>query len=248
MTDDRVQPIKAKVSLSAQVRQYLQDLFDSGTYAPGEQLPSENELATQLGISRSTLREALRDLESEGAIVRKHGVGTFVASSYEHRLETGLERLESVLTVALRQGSLVHCSDLQVQAEPASPEVAAKLQVRPGSTLTSVSRIIVVDDRPSAFMLDVVPTSILSPEDVDDSFDGSVLDLLRQKQDLQAAWAVADIVACSADEQLAEELGVPPGHALLLLEELLYNAESQPLEFSLNFFVPDRFRFHLVRR
>jgi GntR family transcriptional regulator len=135
-----------------------------------------------------------------------------------------------------------------VQAESASPEVAAKLQIGPGSTLTSVSRIIIVDRKPSAFMLDMVPTSILSPEDVDGCFNGSVLDLLGQRQDLQAAWAVADIVACSADEQLAEKLGVPPGHALLLLEEVLYNAEGQPLELSMNFFVPDRFRFHLVRR
>jgi GntR family transcriptional regulator len=94
----------------------------------------------------------------------------------------------------------------------------------------------------------MVPSSILLPEDVDSCFNGSVLDLLGQKQDLQAAWAVADIVACSADEQLAERLGLPPGHALLLLEEVLYNAEGQPLEFSMNFFVPDRFRFHLVRR
>ena len=248
MTDNKLQPIKDKMFLSARARQYLLDLLNDGTYTPGEQLPSETELATQLGISRPTLREALHDLESEGAIIRKHGVGTFVANSYKHRLETGLERLESVLTVARQQGSLVHYTDLQVKVESSSLEEANKLQIEHGSALTSISRIIVVDHKPSAFMLDLVPASILLPEDVDSSFKGSVLDLLGQKHDLYAAWAVTDIVACSADKQLAENLNVPLGQALLLLEEILYKAEGLPLELYLNYFVPNLFRFHLVRR
>lgn len=248
MTDNGVQPIKAKGSLSAQARQYLLDLIDSGAYAPGEQLPSENELAGQLGISRPTLREALRDLEAEGAIVRKHGVGTFVANGYGQRLESGLESLESVLALATQQGSLIRFTDLDVQEAPAGPEMSEKLQIEPGSPLTNISRVIVVDRKPSAFMLDVAPSSILSPADVDGRFNGSVLDLLQQKQDLQASWAVADIIALDADATLAEKLGVLPGEALLLLEELLYDAEGQPLEFSRNYFVPNRFRFHIVRR
>ena len=97
-------------------------------------------------------------------------------------------------------------------------------------------------------MLDVVPASILSPADVDGSFNGSVLDLLKQKHDLLASWAVADIVALDADALLVGKLGVPPGEALLLLEELLYNGEGKPLEFSRNYFIPNRFRFHVVRR
>ena len=248
MTDNGVQPIKAKLSLSAQARQYLIDLIDSGAYAPGEQLPSENELATQLGISRPTLREALRDLESEGAVVRKHGVGTFIAAGYEHRLESGLERLESVLALATRQGMKIGCQDLHVEGQSASLEIAEKLQIPPGSPLTSVSRVIVVDRKPSAFMQDVVPVSILAPEEVDCSFNGSVLDLLKQKHDLSAAWAVADIVALDADAPLAAKLGVPTGQALLLLEEMLYNGEATPLEFSRNYFIPDRFRFQIMRR
>ena len=64
---------------------------------PGEQLPAEVYLATQLGISRPTLREALLSLEREGFVVRKHGVGTFVTPGYGRRLESGLECLESVL-------------------------------------------------------------------------------------------------------------------------------------------------------
>ena len=233
--------------LHLQSRQHLLCLIEDGTYQPGEQLPSEANLAAQFGISRPTLREALLHLEQEGFIVRKHGVGTFVAG-YGHRLESGLERLESILELAARQGMQVGFADLQVQEEPASSELAGELQVTPGTSLTSIRRVIVVDKVPVAYMLDVAPSSILSPADVDKTFRGSVLDLLRQKQEIQVAQAVANIVAVNAGAFLAEKLTIEPGQAVLLLEETLFDQQGDVIEFSRNYFSPDFFRFHVVRR
>jgi GntR family transcriptional regulator len=237
-----------KLPLPLQAQRYLLNLIEDGTYQPGEQLPSEADLAAQLGISRPTLREALLNLEREDVLVRKHGVGTFVAPGYGHRLESGLERLESVLELAARQGLHVGFDALQVQEEPADPELAEKLQVAPGTPLTSVRRVIVVDRVPVAYMSDVTLSSILSPEDVDERFNGSVLDLLRQKGGQQVAQAMADIVALNADASLADKLGVEPGQAVLLIEEILFDEEGAAVEFSRNYFVPDFFRFHVVRR
>jgi GntR family transcriptional regulator len=91
-----MQQIKVdKTPLYLQARQYLLSLVEDGTFQPGEQLPSEADLAVQLGISRPTLREALHNLEQEGLIVRRHGVGTFV-SRRTLVLESGLEVLESL--------------------------------------------------------------------------------------------------------------------------------------------------------
>ena len=237
-----------KLPLSLQAQRYLLSLIENGTYQPGEQFPSEADLAAQLGISRPTLREALLNLEREDVLVRKHGVGTFVAPGYGHRLESGLERLESVLELAARQGLQVDFDALQVQEEPAGPELADKLQVAPGTPLTSVRRVIVVDRMPVAYMSDVTLSSILSPKDVDETFNGSVLDLLRQKQGQQVAQAMADIVALNADASLADKLGVELGQAVLLIEEILFDEEGTVVEFSRNYFVPDFFRFHVVRR
>jgi GntR family transcriptional regulator len=237
-----------KLPLSLQALRYLLSLIENGTYQPGEQLPSEADLAAQLGISRPTLREALLNLEREDVLVRKHGVGTFVAPGYGHRLESGLERLESVLELAARQGLRVGFDALQVQEEPADPELADKLQVTPGTPLTSVRRVIVVDRMPVAYMSDVTLSSILSPEDVDETFNGSVLDLLRQKGGQQVSQAMADIVALNADASLADKLGVELGQAVLLIEEILFDEEGTAVEFSRNYFVPDFFRFHVVRR
>jgi GntR family transcriptional regulator len=242
-----VQPLKTS-KLSLQAQQYLRELIKDGTYQPGEQLPSEGNLALQLGISRGTLREALFNLAQQGLIVRKHGVGTFVTSGHRRRLESGLERLESILELAVRQGLRLESEALQVQEEPADPELAEKLQVTPGALLTSVRRVIVVDETPVAYMLDVALPSILSPEDVDETFNGSVLDLLRQKPGQTIAQAMSDIVALNTDAFLAEKLGIEPGQAVLLIEETLFDGEGMAVEYSRNYFVPDFFRFHVVRR
>jgi GntR family transcriptional regulator len=249
MTNNVVQPIKAnRLPLSAQTQQYLLGLIEHGTYQPGEQLPSEKELATQLGISRSTLREALLNLEQEGVLIRRHGVGTFLAPGYEHRLESGLERLESVLELAARQELQVKVGDLQVEQVPADNDLADRLQVSPGTPLTSVRRVIIVGRKPVAYMADYVLSSILAPDDVKAAFNGSVLDLLREKQSTPAAQAVATIIALNADHFLTQKLNVKSGQALLLLEETLFNDVGMILGFSHNYFVPDFIQFHVVRR
>lgn len=249
MTDDVVQPLKTnRLSLSTQAQHYLLGLIDNGAYQPGEQLPSEADLATQLGISRPTLREALLNLEQEGIVIRRHGVGTFVAPGYGQRLESGLERLESILQLASRQGMQPSFDALQVWEEPADPDLCDRLKLPPGTPVTNVQRVITVEGIPVAYMVDVVVSSVLSPAAIDERFHGSVLDLLRQKNDLQLAQAVADIVALDADALLAEKLAVEPGQAVLMLEEVLFDIEGAAVECSRNYFVPEFFRFHVVRR
>lgn len=249
MTNSVVQPIRAnRIPLSAQTQQYLLDLIETGSYQPGEQLPSEKELSVQLGISRPTLREALLNLEQDGIVVRRHGVGTFVAPGYEHRLESGLERLESVLELAAQQGLESEVGDLEIELTPADQDLANRLKVAPSTPLTSVRRTILVDGKPVAYMADFALASILSPADIDESFRGSVLDLLRQKEDLQVAQAMAHIVAINAGRFLTRKLQVGAGQALLMLEETLFDNAGTALDFSRNYFVPDCFQFHVVRR
>jgi GntR family transcriptional regulator len=249
MTSASVQPLKAnRLSLAAQTQNYLFGLIEDGAYQAGEQLPSEKELSTQLGISRATLREALLNLEQEGVVVRKHGVGTFVAPGYEHRLESGLERLESILELAGRQQMQVQVVDLDVRRTPADQELAEHLQVPAGTPLTCVCRVIEVDKKPVAYMADFVISTALSPDDVDGTFGGSVLDLLRRKEDLRVTQAVANIVAVNAEPDLTRKLKVKRDQALLLLEEIVFDGEGVAVEFSRNYFIPDYFQFHVVRR
>ncbi|RME35814.1 MAG: GntR family transcriptional regulator [Thermoflexia bacterium] len=232
--------------LSIQAYDQLMALLREGRWKPGDRIPPEPQLAAQLGISRATLREALRLLEEEGRILRRQGAGTFIAP--ERRLESGLERLESVLSLAARLGMEAIPQDLVVEVVEANRSLAERLQVEQGTPLTSVSRTILVNGRPVAYLEDYVPTRWLSPDDLKARFAGSVLDLLRQHPSLRVQEARAEIGAVRASRALARRLQVRPGDALLLLEETLFDVASTPLNFSYNYFVPDRFRFYVVRK
>ena len=237
-----------RTPLHLQAQQHLLGLIEDGVYQPGEQLPAEVDLAAQLGISRPTLREALLNLEREGVVVRKHGVGTFVAAGYGGRLESGLERLESVLALASRQGIAAQMRGLSVEQTSASEELAERLKVAPGTPLTCVRRTIVIKHRPAAYLVDYSPVALLPPEALGTSFGGSVLDHLMEQNDIHVFEALSEITATNADVVLAEQLEVDPGQALLLLTETLFIDGSTPIDFSRNYFVPDLFQCHVLRR
>jgi GntR family transcriptional regulator len=247
MSDTAVQPIKTS-RLSDQAEEYLHGLIEQGAFQPGDQLPSEADLAARLGISRPTLREALSNLEQGGIVVRKHGVGTFVAPNYGIQLEGGLERLESILEIAGRQGMAVTYRDLHVFSEPATSETCEELQLTPGSVVTRVQRVIFADGRPVAYMSDVVPAIILAASDIDDSFRGSVLDLLREVQGLTITQAIADIVSLAAPPEIARRLEIATGDAVLLLAERVLDADGNAVGCSRNYFVPKYIKFHIIRR
>jgi GntR family transcriptional regulator len=232
--------------LYAQAHDWLLRLIREGEFEPGDQLPSETELASQIGISRATLREALRLLEDEGIIVRRQGVGTFVTTG--PHLESGLERLESVFSLADQEHMQTRIDHLSVDSVPADRTLAEQLQVEGSTPITRVRRTVLIENEPVAYMEDLIPALWLSPQDIDQHFNGSVLDLLRRRQPGRVQEALADITAVQANRALARQLGVRRGTALLLLEETLFDAEGQPVGFSRNYFVPDRFRFHVVRR
>src|SRR5258708_5020284 len=113
----------------------------------GQRLQSEPELAKHLGVSRATLREAMRSFETEGLIRRRQGSGTFVVGRIQ-ALDSGLEVLESLETMAKRLGLEVSVSDLSIESVKADDDLAAALSVPSGAPLTRVRRVIRADNRP----------------------------------------------------------------------------------------------------
>ena len=85
-------------------------------------------------------------------------------------------------------------------------------------------------------------------EQVRRDFAGSVLDLLLARRDLALTHAAANIAPLKAGQELAARLQVRPTTVLLLLEETVYSRDGAPVDFSRNYFVPEYFQFHLVRR
>ena len=117
---EQIQSIKRK-SVTEQAVEILNDIIISRNLQPGDFLPSEAELCRQIGIGRSTLREAVKILESHGIVKKKHGAGVYVASE-EHKAITDIFRM------MLRSGntSMEQLMEVRVVNEIKTAELAAK--------------------------------------------------------------------------------------------------------------------------
>jgi GntR family transcriptional regulator len=214
---------------------------------PGKRLPSEPTLSEQLGVSRATLREAMRIFETQGVIRRRQGSGTYV-NRPPHVLESGLEVLESIQTMAQRSGLAVHRGALRVEQRIASEEECLALGLADPAQVLSVVRVILTEQRAAAYLIDVLPTGILQDDELKKDFSGSVLDLLQERMINTQLTSRTEISATTASPIVARALGIQRGDVLLSFIADLFTAEGRVIDHSHSYFLPGYFRFHVVRR
>lgn len=214
---------------------------------PGAFLPAEPELAASIGVSRATLREAMRPFVSRGVVVRRRGIGSYVAKP-SRVIESGLEVLSTIESLASSIGLEIEMDEFQVVERLLTPEAAPELGLRSPSPVLEVARVIAADDRPIAFLVDRVPTVYLSVDNVGDDFHGSVLKLLIDKGGLELHESRAEITALAAPGEIAQKLAIEAGEVLLFLEACLLARSGAVIDHSLSYFLPDIFRFNIVRR
>ena len=119
-----------------------------------------------LGVSRVTVRAGLARLVERGLLERRRGSGTFLVRPPKGaRLQAGLERLETYTVHAERLGLKLGSEDLSIEAVGASAHEARALEIPGGSSLVKVSRVLLVEGKPAAWMVDVVPESVLGAEE-----------------------------------------------------------------------------------
>ena len=212
----------------------------------GQRLPSEPDLAKQLGVSRATLREAMRSFETQGLLRRRQGSGTFVVGKVQ-TMDSGLEVLESLDTIARRMGLEVSVSDLNIEPMKADEETASKLDVEVGAPLTRVRRVIRADTRPVAYLVDTLPEEFLQVKDLPANFHGSVLDLLLGRGD-PLTTSRANVSAIGAPADVAKALEIQRGDVLLHFDAQLFDGSGRVVDCSLSYFIPGYFHFHIVRR
>lgn len=242
--DIRVQ--EHKYPLYIIVKEKLYKLIEQGYYKPGEKLPRETKLAEMLNVSRNTLREALRLAQMEGWITQQQGVGTFASSRVV--IEQGLEILESIDSMGKRKHWVIGTKKLKIVIIPASKGVACALEIEENTPVISVSRIKTSDGQCIAYVEDFIPVGLVSIEEIQLRFTGSVLDFFIKRNRPQINYARTNITAIHPGQELSEMLSVPQSTIIFLAEETLFTHENIPIEYSLNYMLISFFRFHIVRK
>jgi len=213
----------------------------------GSRLPAEPDLAKLLGVSRATLREAMRTFEGQGLVRRRQGVGTFVVGQAKI-IDTGLEVLESIETLAKKIGLPVSMGEVLVTEVLANREESEVFNIQEATPLLKVARVILADDRPVAYLTDILSKDQIPESDLLASFTGSVLDLMLRKGSPRLSKSFTDIQAVSASAEIAKKLEIQRGDVLLQFIARLYDESGHVVDYSSSYFLPGYFRFHVVRK
>ena len=156
--------------------------------------------------------------------------------------------LQSIEALANKIELDVSMGDLRISKISASKEQADTLQIGTGSPLIRISRVILADDRPVAYLIDILPEDILSPMELQEGFTGSVLDFLLKRGRPPLANSMTEIKSVAATASIARALEIQRGDVLLMFEASLFSEQGAIVDFSSSYFLPGYFRFHVVRR
>jgi GntR family transcriptional regulator len=237
--------VKNGISISQRLHEDLGKII--AETPPGERLLTEPELAKQLKVSRATLREAMRTFETQGLIYRHQGSGTFVIHPSQV-IDTGLEVLESIETLSKRIGLPVSMGDLKIEHQTADDEIAKGLAIQPGDSVLCISRVIHAEGRPVAFLIDILPEDLLTSEELESGFTGSVLDLLLRRGTPPLVSSRCEINAEEAKTNIAKALRIQRGDVLLRFIAYLHTGSGRVVDYSFSYFLPGYFNFHVIRR
>jgi GntR family transcriptional regulator len=224
------------VPLYVQVERRIEDLLLQGRYKAGDRIPPETELVEALGVSRVTVRAGLARLVERGLLERRRGSGTFlVRPPGGARLAAGLERLEPYTVHAERLGLKLEGEDLGIEVVGAEQDEAAALELAEGSPLVKVSRVLLVEGKRAAWMVDVVPEDVIGYEEVRERFrpDAMVLDLLVSRGvPVGYSQMFIEAVMVGPEDYIGRKLGLRARSAALSLTQTMYLTDGRPGQWS----------------
>ncbi|MET0813331.1 MAG: GntR family transcriptional regulator [Microbacterium sp.] len=243
LTSARAEPAWQRTARSVERR------IGDGTWPQGTRLPSERELCVELDVSRVTLRRALDDLERHGLISARRGRGWFVGAepappANDARTEWP-NSLESFTETAARLGLEASSRVTRSQVVPATLDEAEQLQLVAGMPLLHLDRIRSLGGIPVLRDRSRVPVALVPRIETIDFAHGSMYAVLSSAG-LAPAYAETTLEARAAEADLAAELSIEPGSAVLVMKELVHAADGRPVLASDIHYAGERYRLRTV--
>lgn len=225
----------------------MKDAIHRGEWAAGQKLPSEQELAEEFHVSRATLREAIGLLLSDGLVVKRHGVGNFVADT---RLSAGLETLQSTTDWILASGMEPGTLSKQCRIRPATEEECAELGLFKSDKVIEVSRIRTADRVPIVYSRDRIPAKLLvNADEALGEFDEkeSLLGVLEQFG-IVITEAVATVNPRLPDPAVRNLLRLQEAEIVLHLKQIHLDTGNKPCLYSDIFLNSGKLQFQVIRK
>jgi GntR family transcriptional regulator len=216
------------VPLYHQLKDVILRAIVTGKWKVDDRLPTEGELANQYGVSKITVRQALRELTTLGYVRREQGRGTFVQRPH---LEQGPRELTSFTEDMRRHGQTASSRVLDHGVVPATPEIAARLKIKPHEPVFRLQRLRLADGEPIGIQTSHLPLVLVPGIDAVAFTHSSLYEVLFSHYQLRAAGAKEVHHAILIDAEDAALLDVPPKSAGMLAERTALLSNGKPLEF-----------------
>lgn len=203
-------------------------------------IPSERELMTTYGVSRATVREALRSLVEDGLLYRVHGKGTFVAPQ---RVETQLHLAS--FTDDMRRRGLLAATILQGVLLTTPPvEARAALGLRDDDQVWRVDRLRLAGGTPMAFERGYYPAALLPDLDTHD-LGASLYALLADHYTLAIDSAEQTVWSQACEPELARDLTIAPGDPVMVFRRTSRSG-ARAVEYVTSWYRGDRYQVHMA--
>lgn len=236
---DRTSP----VPYYAQLKELLRRRIERGEWPVGRQLPGEPDLCRMFEVSRTVVRQALRDLSDEGIVARRKGKGTFVA---EPKIgESLVQRLTGFYQDMQERGHAPVSQVLKQAVVHANAKVAGQLGLAPDTQVVEIERLRFVNDEPIVLVTTYLPYPLCARLVEVDLTRQSLYAFLLRECGIELARGRRTIEAWAAGEHEARLLQVPKGAPLIMLKSVSYLADGTPIEYYFALHRGDRSRFEV---
>jgi GntR family transcriptional regulator len=216
-------------------------------FANGGRLPSEHEIAIELGVSRGTVRQALAILQQEGVITRQQGSGTYanprvlgIPARIDFAYEFGQLIEASGLTATIRT--------LEVRLGTADADAARRLSVEAGAPVLVVRKVFLADGQPAIYGYELLPTQLILENYEAAELDKPIFRFIEQRCHTHVDYILSELVPVLVPAEVAPLLEVPSGSPLLQFVEVMYSPRNQPLVLASIYFRDPLIRFHALRK
>jgi GntR family transcriptional regulator len=238
MRIDRDSPLP----LYYQLKKLLLAKIESGVLKPGDILFTESQMQEQYDVSRTTVRQALKELEDAGKIVRQRGRGTFVAKP---KVSHSPEQYPDLADHMVKQGLTPGWSLLGASWVIPPEDIAKQLNLAAGHKAFCLRRLRLENDDPIGYHVAYVSPNFATAIDETAFLDGGSLRYLREQNILETSIANRILEAVPASMEDAAVLNCSKGDALLQIRRIVLSADNLPIEIFRGVYLGSRFQYHI---
>ena len=225
--------------LYRQVKERLLGRLSDGSWPPGQMLPSEPEIAADLGVSPGTVRKALDEMTAENLLFRRQGRGTFVARHDDERVLFQFFRLVG----DTGERRLPESQALAVSNAAADETAAERLGLAKGHPIIAIERVRLLGERPCIHEWIMLPGRLFPKFESREELPNNLYQLYAVKYGVTIARATERLKAVMAGPRQAELLGLETPQPLLAIDRVAFGLDGAPVEWRLSFCRTDRFHY-----